>query len=175
MYGSRVVLVLGLVGFLSLGAMAQDAEQDQETGAEGAVEAEHVILPPDAFKKCIESGKTFSECSPNPFRGLLVPRSENGPDGAQANSNENLDGTVGGRIWFPSAGERFQVFLQGSARTTDSRLIAANESIEADLGIRTEFQYRYLQWCSQAEFAINREREALGLARLSSEDVCGTF
>ena len=63
-------------------------------------------------------------------------------------------------------------FWSGSVYTAASRAEAASAAIEAELGIRTDYRFRYLQWCYQAEYVINSERQQLDLPPLPSELVC---
>ena len=69
------------------------------------------------FRKCVDAGeKPAAECfvhvstppsAANPFKGLLTKDdNENGE-----NSDVATDGTVGARIWTPSAAERFRAYL----------------------------------------------------------------
>lgn len=70
------------------------------------------------FRKCVDAGeRPAAECfvhvstppsSANPFQGLLTKvEKENGD-----NSDAATVGTIGARIWTPSAAERFQAYLR---------------------------------------------------------------
>ena len=63
-------------------------------------------------------------------------------------------------------------FFEGSNRATSERVRAVPLVAEEELRITAEYRKRYLQWCSETEYRINMERGLLGLAPLSSKDVC---
>lgn len=64
------------------------------------------------------------------------------------------------------------VFLSVMNREIKNVELVDRATLEDELRLRLVLHQRYLEWCSEAEFRINRDRADISLPPLSSEIVC---